>query len=183
MFLLNCASYENEYGSKTPMISLIWAMDNNRLIGANNQMPWGISDIPADMAWFRQHTLGKAVLMGRKTFESIGKPLPQRRNIILSRQKDLQIEGCEVIHNLQNAVEIFKDEELMVMGGAEIYALALPYASKLYITQVAHTFEGDAWFPQLSVSDWKLQHRQSHMPDAKNKYACHFEIYERGEQQ
>ncbi|MBN4060542.1 dihydrofolate reductase [bacterium AH-315-I20] len=163
------------------MISLIWAMDNNRLIGTNNQMPWSISDIPADMAWFRKNTLGKAVLMGRKTFESIGKPLPKRRNIILSRQKDLEIEGCEVIHSLEEAMNMFKNEELMVMGGAEIYALALPFADKLYITHIEHSFNGDAWFPKMDMQPWKRQHCESRAPDEQNKYAHQFEIYERGE--
>jgi len=163
------------------MISLIWAMDNNRLIGANNHMPWGISDIPADMAWFRQHTLDKAVLMGRKTFESIGKPLPKRRNIILSRQKNLKIDGCEVIHDIQDALEMCANEELMVMGGAEIYALAMPFADKLYITQIEHTFEGDAWFPKMNMDDWTQQYSENHAPDEKNKYAYRFEIHERGE--
>ncbi len=165
------------------MISLIWAMDNNRLIGANNHMPWGISDIPADMAWFRQHTLGKPVLMGRKTYESIGKPLPQRRNIILSRQQGLTIEGCEVIHDIQDAMDMFKNEELMVMGGAEVYALAAPFAEKLYITQIEHTFEGDAWFPKMNMGDWTQQHLENHAPDEKNKHAYQFEIYTRGAQQ
>jgi len=164
------------------MISLIWAMDNNRLIGINNQMPWGISDIPADMAWFRQHTLGKSVLMGRKTFESIGKPLPKRRNIILSRQKDLHIDGCEIIHSLDEAVKMFKDEELMVMGGAEIYQLALPFADKLYYTQIEHTFEGDTSFPDINLSQWTNTHSESHQSDEKNKYPYRFEIYQRGEQ-
>jgi len=164
------------------MISLIWAMDNNRLIGANNQMPWGISDIPADMAWFRQHTLGKSVLMGRKTFESIGKPLPKRRNIILSRQKDLKIDGCEIIHSLDEAVEMFKDEELMVMGGAEIYQLALPFADKLYDTQIEHSFQGDTWFPDINLDQWTNTHSENHQPDEKNKYPYRFEIYQRGEQ-
>jgi len=161
------------------MISLIWAMDNNRLIGANNQMPWAISDIPADMAWFRQHTLGKPVLMGRKTFESIGKPLPQRRNIILSRQKDLTIEGCEVIHSLDDAVSMFQDDELMVMGGAEIYALALPYADKLYITHINHVFEGDAWFPELNMRQWQVTFSEQHQPDENNQYPYTFEIYQK----
>ncbi len=165
------------------MISLIWAMDNNRLIGANNHIPWGISDIPADMAWFRKQTLGKAVLMGRKTYESIGNPLPKRRNIILSRQKGLQIEGCEVVHDIQDALEMCKDEELMVMGGAEIYALATPFAEKLYVTHIDHDFKGDAWFPKMNMDDWTQHHRESHAPDEKNKYAYRFEIYQRGEQQ
>ena len=158
------------------MISLIWAMDNNRLIGANNQMPW---HLPADMAWFRKHTLGKPVLMGRKTFESLGKPLPQRHNIILSRQQDLHIEGCEVVHSFDDVVPMFKDKELMVMGGAEVYNLALPYADKLYCTQIDHAFEGDAWFPDMDMSSWQRTHQEKHAPDEKNTYAYRFEIYTR----
>ena len=161
------------------MISLIWAMDQQRLIGADNQMPW---HLPADMAWFRQHTLGKSVLMGRKTFDSIGKPLPKRRNIILSRQQNLNIEGCEVIHNLDDAAQQFEDDELMVMGGAEIYALALPLAQRLYCTKIEHSFAGDAWFPEVDMSGWQQTHLEQHQADDKNKYNYRFEIYERNEQ-
>ena len=160
------------------MISLIWAMDQQRLIGANNQMPW---HLPADMAWFREHTLGKSILMGRKTFDSIGKPLPKRRNLILSRQQGLNIEGCEVIHNLNDAVSSFNGDELMVMGGAEIYALAMPLAQRLYCTNIEDTFEGDAWFPKIDMSLWQRTHQESHLPDEKNKYPYRFEIFERSE--
>jgi len=165
------------------MISLIWAMDTNRLIGANNHMPWGLKDLPADMAWFRQHTLGKAVLMGRKTFESIGKPLPKRRNIILSRQQGLNIEGCEVIHSFDEAMRMFKDEELMVMGGAEIYSLAMPFADRLYCTNIQQAFTGDAWFPEADMTKWEITHSQQHQANEKNKYPYLFEIYQRREQQ
>jgi len=165
------------------MISLIWAMDTNRLIGAKNRMPWGLKDLPADMAWFRQHTLEKPVLMGRKTFESIGKPLPQRRNIILSRQQDLKIEGCEVIHSFDEALDMFKKEELMVMGGSEIYSLAMPYAQRLYCTHIQETFTGDAWFPEADMSAWCRSHEEQHHRDEENKYAYHFEIYQRKEQE
>jgi len=164
------------------MISLIWAMDNNRLIGAGNQMPWNISDIPADMAWFRRHTLGKPVLMGRKTFESIGKPLPGRRNMMLSRQQDLCIEGCEVLHSLEEAATMVQDDELMVMGGAEVYKLALPFADRLYITRINHTFEGDTWFPDINLNAWRKTYSESHQPDEKNKYPYQFEIYQQGQQ-
>ncbi len=158
------------------MISLIWAMDQQRLIGADNKMPW---HLPADMSWFREHTMGKSVLMGRKTFDSIGKPLPKRRNIILSRQQDLHIEGCEVIHNLSDIVKEFEHDELMIMGGAEIYALALPFAERLYCTRIEHSFEGDAWFPAIDMSDWHISREETHQPDEKNTYAYRFEIYQR----
>ncbi|MDX8386971.1 MAG: dihydrofolate reductase [Ghiorsea sp.] len=160
------------------MISLIWAMDQQRLIGADNQMPW---HLPADMAWFREHTLGKSILMGRKTFDSIGKPLPKRRNLILSRQKDLTIEGCEVVHDLAEVAQSFEGEELMVMGGAEIYALAMPFAQRLYCTNIQTSFEGDAWFPEMDMSAWQRTTKQQHQPDEKNKYPYQFEIYQRNE--
>ena len=139
-------------------------------------MPW---HLPADMAWFRQHTLGKSVLMGRKTFDSIGKPLPNRRNIILTRQQDLTIEGCEVVHSLDEVAKQFDGDELMVMGGAEVYALALPLAKRLYCTKIEAEFEGDAWFPKLDMSRWSLIESESHQPDEKNKYPYRFEIFQR----
>lgn len=161
------------------MISLIWAMDEQRLIGADNQMPW---HLPADMTWFRKHTLGKSVLMGRKTFDSIGKPLPKRRNIILSRQTNLDIQGCDVIHHLDEIIPQFEDDELMVMGGSEIYTLAFPLAQRLYCTNIQHTFHGDAWFPPLDLTSWRLIHQEQHQADEKNTYDYRFEIYERSEQ-
>lgn len=160
----------------TPMISLIWAMDQQRLIGANNQMPW---HLPADMVWFRQHTLGKSVMMGRKTFDSLGKPLPNRQNIILSRQHDLSMEGCQVLHHLDDVLARAENQELMVIGGAEIYRLMLPFAQRLYCTTIDATFTGDAWFPQLDMSVWQRTHHVQHAADEKNKYAYHFSIYER----
>lgn len=158
------------------MISLIWAMDTQRLIGADNQMPW---HLPADMAWFRQHTLGKSILMGRKTFDSLGKPLPKRKNIVLSRQTDLQIDGCEVVHSIEQAMAYSRDEELMVIGGAEIYTLALPLAQRLYITTLEAEFAGDAWFPAIDLSAWQPTHHETHQADQNNKYVYHFDIYER----
>ena len=139
-------------------------------------MPW---HLPAVMAWFRQHTLGKSVLMGRKTFDSIGKPLPNRRNIILTRQQDLTIEGCEVVHSLDEVAKQFDGDELMVMGGAEVYALALPLAKRLYCTKIEAEFEGDVWFPKLDMSRWSLIESESHQPDEKNKYPYRFEIFQR----
>jgi len=158
------------------MISLIWAMDQQRLIGNNNQIPW---NLPADMAWFRKHTLGKSVLMGRKTFDSIGRPLPKRRNIILSRQQDLRIEGCEVVHKFDGVIDQFADEELMVMGGSEIYALALPYAQRLYCTTIQSSFEGDAWFPNIDMTAWQSIYQEQHTPDEKNNAPYTFTIYQR----
>ncbi|MDQ6989830.1 MAG: dihydrofolate reductase [Mariprofundaceae bacterium] len=159
------------------MISLIWAMDEQRLIGANNQMPW---HLPADMQWFRQHTTAKNILMGRKTFASLGKPLPKRHNIILSRQQGLHIEGCEVITDIQDIISRFSDsdDELMVIGGAEIYALMLPFSQRLYCTHVLHQFQGDTWFPDFEMSDWQRTQQQKFSRDDKNPYAYRFEVYD-----
>jgi len=159
------------------MISLIWAQDENGLIGKGNALPWRL---PADMAWFRKQTMGKPILMGRKTFESIGKPLPGRTNLILTRQAGFTAEGCTVVHSLEEAKAAAGDAgEIMVMGGAEVYALALPEAERLYCTQVHAVFEGDAWFPAFDTGEWSEVLCQKHGPDERNACACTFRIMER----
>lgn len=160
-------------------VSLIWAMDDNGLIGRDNQLPWSL---PADMRWFRQHTLGKTIVMGRKTYDSIGRPLPERRNLVLTQQQGLSIEGCEVVHSLEQALQVLPDrqiDELMVMGGAQVYHLALPLAQRLYVTRIHAAFEGDAWFPQFNWDQWREIERTDHQPDEKNAYPYSFSIYER----
>jgi len=160
-----------------PTLSLIWAMDNNRLIGKDNALPW---KLPADMAWFKASTMGKPILMGRKTYESIGRPLPGRTNLILTRQTGLKIDGCRVIHSLDEALVTVPDaDEIMVMGGAEIYALLLDQADRLYITEIDGAFEGDAWFPEFDRDQWQEIRRESHQPDEKNAYAYAFIMLER----
>ncbi len=162
--------------SSLPILSLIWAMDENRLIGRSNQLPWRLS---ADLQWFRQQTMGKPILMGRKTFDSIGKPLPGRLNIIITRQ-DIEIEGCSVVHSLAQARASAADaQEIMVIGGAEIYSRLLDEADRLYITQIHDTFEGDTWFPAFDLSDWRESHCETHQPDEKNPYTYSFKILER----
>lgn len=160
-------------------LSLIWAMDRNRLIGSNNALPW---KLPADMQWFRRQTMGKPVLMGRKTFESIGRPLPGRDNIILTRQQGLNIDGCIVVRSLDAAREAVPDaDEIMVIGGSEIYALLLSEADRLYCTMIDAEFEGDAWFPEFDLSEWHLQLMEPHNADENNIYSYRFVIYERGQ--
>ncbi|MDQ6992617.1 MAG: type 3 dihydrofolate reductase [Mariprofundus sp.] len=160
-----------------PLISLIWAMDENRLIGSNNALPWRL---PADMAWFKKNTLAKPILMGRKTYDSIGRPLPGRTNLILSKQADLKVEGCSVIHHLDAAKTMVGDaEEIMVMGGAEIYKLLLPYADRLYITEIATACQGDSWFPAFDRSEWQPLFTESHPVDDRNIYPYSFTILER----
>jgi len=158
-------------------LSLIWAMDKNRLIGSKNQLPW---KLPADMQWFRKQTMGKPVLMGRKTFESIGKPLPGRENLILTRQQGLAIAGCRVVHSLDEAKAAVPDaDEIMVIGGSEIYALLLPAADKLYCTVIHDLFEGDAWFPEFNKGEWEQTLCTFFDADDQNRYAYSFMIYER----
>ncbi|MBL4760123.1 MAG: type 3 dihydrofolate reductase [Mariprofundaceae bacterium] len=158
-------------------LSLIWAMDCNRLIGSKDALPW---KLPADMQWFRKQTMNKPILMGRKTFESIGKPLPKRTNIVLSRKKGLKIEGCIVVHSLDEAKTAVPDaDEIMVIGGAEIYALLLPQSDQLYITHIDAEFEGDTWFPVYDLSHWQKVHHEHHPADEKNMSDYHFEIWQR----
>lgn len=136
------------------MISLIVAHDQNRVIGKNNAMPW---HIPEELAYFKKRTMGKALIMGRKTYDSIGRPLPGRKMIVVTRNKDYVEEGVTVVHNLDDAIEIAQDyaEEVMVIGGAEIFRLALTVAERLYITFIHKSYEGDVYFPTYGP-EWKL---------------------------
>ncbi len=142
-----------------PRIALIAAQAENRVIGLNNQMPW---HLPEDLQYFKKVTLGKPVIMGRKTFESIGRPLPGRTNIIVTRQAQWQAQGVVVAQTLEAAFELAaaeKPDELMVIGGAQIYAETLPMAQRIYLTQINKAFEGDAWFPELGA-EWEQVSRQ-----------------------
>jgi len=159
------------------MVSLIWAMDENRLIGRQNALPW---HLPADLQWFKQNTLGKPILMGRKTYESIGRPLPGRTNIVLTRQQGLVIDGCTVVTSLDEAkLAVPEADEIMVIGGAEIYAALLPEAERLYVTQVHAECEGDAWFPAFDMQGWRESFREEHAADDRNPYPYDFVIMER----
>jgi dihydrofolate reductase len=160
------------------MLSLIWAMTDERVIGIKNTLPW---KLPADMKWFRQHTLGKPIIMGRKTFDSFGaKPLPQRLNIIVTHDKQFQAQDAVVVDSIPAALEQVKDvEEVMVIGGASLYAQTLPLAQRLYMTLVHAKVEGDAWFPEFDLTQWREIERQEHAADEKNPHACTFLILER----
>ena len=134
-------------------LSIIVAMDDNQLIGKDNALPW---HLPADLGYFKKTTTGKTVLMGRKTYESIGRPLPNRRNVVVSRNTDFEAEGCEVVGSIEAALELAKDDdEVMVMGGASFYEQMLPSADRLYITQIEGEYEGDAHFPKFDRSEFK----------------------------
>ncbi len=158
------------------LISLIWAQDENGLIGAGGQLPWRL---PADMTWFKRNTMGKPILMGRKTFDSIGHPLPGRMNMVLTSQ-NIDIEGCAVVHSLDEVRTVANaTEELMVMGGAQIYKLLLPLTNRLYITEIHTAFEGDKYFPVFNISEWQEIFHEQHNPDKKNKYPYSFHLLER----
>ena len=143
------------------MLSLIAAMDRNALIGADNALPWRL---PRDMRRFREHTLGQPVAMGRKTHESIGCPLPKRDNIVLSRQHDFSAPGCQVVHSIDEAIMAAGSvPELMVIGGANLYVQTLPRAQRLYLTFIDHVFEGDEFFPEFDMNEWRIL-ADSHRP-------------------
>lgn len=144
-------------------IALIVAAAQNNIIGSNNQLPW---HLPADLKYFKAKTLNKPIIMGRKTFDSIGKPLPGRTNIVVTRQSNwIAPEGVLVVHNLEQAFELGRqvhleregalENEIMVIGGAEIYSASLPFAQRVYLTQIEREYAGDAYFPKLSSSQWR----------------------------
>ena len=155
-------------------IAAIVAMSENRVIGINNQLPW---HLPADLRHFKELTTGHAILMGRKTYESIGRPLPNRLNIVMTRNRDYQAPGCCVVGTLDEAIHKTKEEgksTLFIIGGAEIYSLLLPFVTELYLTIVHHTLDGDAVFPVLTTTDWVETERIDHPADEKNMFAYSF---------
>lgn len=156
------------------MISLIVAMDENRVIGFENKMPWYL---PADLAHFKKTTTGHPIVMGRKTFQSIGRPLPNRTNLILTRDQSFRAEGCQVIDNIEVVLEKSKKEDVFVIGGAEIYQQFLPYAEKIYSTQILESFQGDTFFPPLT-DEWQLVSIEKHEEDEKNRYKYQFQVYQ-----
>jgi len=157
---------------------MIAAMTEERVIGIKNTLPW---KLPNDMKWFRQHTLGKPIIMGRKTFESFGaKALPQRTNIIITRDENYQASDSIVVHSVDAALEAAGDvEEVMIIGGASFYEQMLPKADRLYLTFVHATLDGDAWFPEINNADWNKVEKINHKSDDKNRYAHSFVILDR----
>ncbi|MFV7769063.1 type 3 dihydrofolate reductase [Shewanella marisflavi] len=149
-------------------IAMIAAMANNRVIGKDNQMPW---HLPEDLRHFKQMTLGKPVVMGRKTFESIGRPLPGRHNIVVSRQADLVIEGVTCVTSFEQAKEVVKGcDELVVIGGGQLYAELLPQADILYLTEINLDVAGDTHFPEWDDGSWQLLQSESHINDKGLEY-------------
>ena len=134
-------------------LALIVAMSKNRVIGRDGDLPW---HIPEDLKHFRRNTVGHAIIMGRKTYDSIGRPLPKRRNIVVTRQTGLMIEGCEVVHSLEDALNLAyqQDSEPRIIGGATLYKAALPMTTRLFLTEVDQIVDGDTFFPDFDVDDW-----------------------------
>lgn len=159
------------------IISLIAAIGKNRIIGNKNALPWSL---PADMKHFKELTAGKPVIMGRKTFESIGKPLPNRTNIIITHNQNYKAEGCTVVHSPDDALKAAENhEEVMVIGGARIYKEFLPKADKMCLTLIDADFEGDAYFPEYSIEEWEETAYEEHERDKDNPYNYTFLVLTR----
>jgi dihydrofolate reductase len=157
------------------MITIIAAIANNNALGKNNQLIWYL---PADLTRFKKTTLHHYVIMGRKTFESLKKPLPNRTTVIVTKNKTYKADGCIVVHSLEEAIAVSKNEEnVFILGGAKIYEQAIKFADVLDITLVHHTFEADAFFPKIDKSIWKESARQDLKADDKNKYDYSFVTY------
>lgn len=160
------------------ILSAIWAMTRNRVIGKNGDLPWRLPD---DQRFFRRTTLGKPIIMGRKTFDEIGRPLPKRRNIVLSR-RGLDVEGVEVARDLESALALARSdapEETFIIGGAQIYALALPMLDRLYMTLIDTELEGDTWFPEFDIANWREVRRTEHPADDRHAWAFTISVFER----
>ncbi|WP_321397896.1 type 3 dihydrofolate reductase [Emcibacter sp.] len=164
-------------------LSLIVAMAENRVIGRDNALPWKIS---SDLKYFKEKTLGKPVIMGRKTFDSIGRPLPDRTNIVITRDTSFAPDGVIPAFELEMALDVAKNlaqakgvDEVMVIGGAQIYDLVLPQADRLYMTHVKGEVEGDAWFPQLNHKEWVEYSRVDHPAGEKDSHAFSLLVLDR----
>lgn len=162
---------------QSPIVSLVAAMAQNRVIGQKGRLPW---HIPEDLRFFKNLTLGHTVIMGRKTFDTILRPLPRRRNIIVSRNPGLTIGGAEVVHGVDQALELTRGEpEVFIAGGQQIYQAALPLADRIYLTLVHAQFPGDAFFPPFEGPDWRLVESNPHPRGKDDTAAYTFLRYER----
>ena len=157
-------------------IAIIVAMAENRVIGIENRLPWRL---PADLRWFRQQTLGKPVVMGRRTFESIGRALPGRDNLVISRDPTYAAVGCRMAHSIDAALtRVATAPEVMIIGGASLYQQLLPRAHRLYLTTVHTEIEGDAWFPAIDPAQWQTREVHTVAADSENPIACTMQVLE-----
>lgn len=158
-------------------ISLIVAFDKNRVIGKDNDIPWRI---PNDWEYVKKTTKGHPIVLGRKNLESIGRALPERRNIILTRDKEFSFKGCEIAHSFDDVLKLCENEdEIFIFGGEQIYDMFLPFVEKMYITKIHHEFEGDTFFPVVNFDEWKEVYVERGRKDKKNPYNYFFHVYER----
>lgn len=160
------------------MISFIFATDQNGVIGKNNQLPW---HLPEDLRYFKKMTMGHPIVMGRKTFQSIGKPLPGRKNIVLTRDPNFSREDCLVFHSKEEFLQNYphEKEEIFIIGGAEIFRLFLTDVERMYITFIHHKFSGDVYFPLEHLRNWKIVSRKQGLKNEKNPYDYEFLVYEK----
>ncbi|PEK99878.1 dihydrofolate reductase [Bacillus sp. AFS017336] len=158
------------------MIAALVAMSENNVIGLNNEMPW---HLPQELAYFKKVTTGHTIIMGRKTFDSIGRPLPKRENVIVTRQKDFHPDGVTVINDVISYLEDHKNEDLFIIGGAEIFNLTFPYLDTLYITEIEHNFEGDTFFQNFLKGDWNVKSVSEVQIDEKSEIKYRYFVYEK----
>lgn len=161
------------------VLSLLVAADEQNVIGKNNQLPW---HLPNDLKYFKNQTWAMPILMGRKTFESIGKPLAGRKSIVITRNKEWKHDGVSVVHSIDQAIALAMEmgvKEVFVIGGAEIFLSAFPRAGRIYLTRIHHTFDGDVYFPDVSSGEWNLVGNRFCSTDEKNAYAHSFQVWER----
>ena len=159
------------------IVSLLLAASRNDVIGKNNALPW---HLPADLRYFKQKTLGHPVIMGRKTFDSVGKPLPGRLNVVVTRSDSFAPEGVVVVRSVDEALtRDYGCDEIFVVGGSEIYRQSIDRADRIYLTRIDEEFEGDTFAPKIDRSKWTLTSRDAHEPDEKNRYRYAFEVWER----
>ena len=168
---------EEQHRQRAPRISLLAALAANRVIGKNNALPW---HLPADLKRFKALTMGHAIVMGRKTYESIGKPLPGRRNLVITRNRGYSAPGCDVAHSLHSALALCSGaRELFIIGGAELFLESMAFAHSLELTEIHADFDGDVFFPEFSAREWRETMRESHMDEPAIAFRYDFVRYER----
>ncbi|MEK4223302.1 dihydrofolate reductase [Bacillus sp. FSL W8-0116] len=159
------------------MISLIVAMDENGVIGNDNRLPWRL---PEDLKFFKRTTMGHVIVMGRKTFESIGKPLPGRKNVVLTKNRSFRADDCTIVHSPEEVLAM-NDQygEIFIIGGAEIFRIFLPHAKRMYITKIHHHFAGDTYFPEVNWNEWRIEEKKKGIKDEQNPYDYEFLLFSR----
>jgi dihydrofolate reductase len=161
------------------IISSIVAVAKNNVIGKDNDMPW---HLPADLAYFKKTTQGHHIILGRKNFEAIGRPLPKRTNVIVTRNKAFACSNCEVVYSVEEAMDVAKtnkESEAFIIGGGTIYEQSKAYWQRLYLTEIDLEVEGDVYFPELNWSEWNLVFEKKHTKDEKNPYDYTFKVFEK----